>query len=133
MISETFSAISFNANGTYLDAKGYSNSVDGVGYIVQAPPIPARDFDIKWQGPMTVKTQREAQGWTVEMAIPWTSLGVEAPKPGTIMGVQMQRTHAVPTEESEFITTGRDRLSGTVLPICKYYAVPERFAELRFE
>ncbi len=122
-----------NPNAAYLEGRGYSNSSDGPCFLTQSPPIPARDWTMKWQVPLTVKTARAPQAWTAELAIPWTSLGIAAPQPGAKMGVQMTRTHAIPTEESEFITTGRDTMSGTVLPTCKYYAVPERFAELVFE
>ena len=124
----------FNANGAVLDARGFNELAGGGPLYVDVNSGKAyRTFDKSWNASCTVKAGREDGAWCVEAAIPWKSLGLAAPKPGKKMGVQFARTHANPVEESEFITTGRDRLTATIIPACKYYHRPARFAALTFE
>ncbi len=59
-----------------------------------------------WNGPCTVTTGREKDAWTVNLAIPWKSLGIEPPKKGDRMGLQLVRTHAsAPYEVSQWAST----------------------------
>ncbi len=60
----------------------------------------------EWNGPCTVATSREKDAWTVELAIPWKTLGVAPPKPGDRMGLQLARTRAQePSEVSQWAST----------------------------
>ena len=45
----------------------------------------------EWDAPCTVKTHMGAEEWTVEMAIPWKSLGIEPPKQGDRLGANLCR------------------------------------------
>ena len=124
----------FNANGAVLDARGF-HELAGPGpiYVDVDSGRAYRTYDKAWNAACTVKASRDKGAWRVEAAIPWKSLNAAAPRAGRKMGVQLLRTHANPVEESEFITTGRDRLTATIIPACKYYHSPARFAELVFE
>lgn len=48
--------------------------------------------DSKWNGEWTWATGREKDAWTLEMTIPWKTMGIAAPAPGTRMGMELVRT-----------------------------------------
>lgn len=78
--------------------------------------------DVSWNAEQTVEAGREEDAWTVECAIPWKSIGVEAPAPGTRIGLNVARTRAqVPREISQWSCT------------FERSAAPERFGELVLE
>ena len=47
--------------------------------------------DSSWSGPMDHAVGRESGAWTIEIAIPWTSLGMEAPADGRRVCLQFVR------------------------------------------
>ena len=55
--------------------------------------------DKSWNPEWEVKTAVGAKHWTAEMRIPFASLGVSKPEPGTIWGVNLLRTREAPHEE----------------------------------
>lgn len=126
----SFFRYSVNAGGAVLDGRGYNNDADGVRYQNLLLINDWRSFDKGWDGPCTLKTGREAGAWTVEMAIPWSSLGVKKGRKGQRIGLQLARTHANPYEESAWLTLGRDYNTGAMMPTCKLYSSPARYAEL---
>ena len=55
--------------------------------------------DKSWNPEWEVKTAVGAKHWTAEIRIPFASLGVGKPEPGTIWGVNLIRTRRAPEEE----------------------------------
>ena len=51
----------------------------------------SREQDASWNGDLSVAVGREAGGWTVELAVPWASLGAERPKAGAKIRVLVAR------------------------------------------
>jgi hypothetical protein len=47
--------------------------------------------DRTWDGEHAAATGRQEQAWTVEIAIPWRTLGIERPKPGSRLGLLLGR------------------------------------------
>lgn len=77
-------------------------------YTISATGVVARrvGHDAPWRGPCTVKVGRESGAWTVEMAIPWGSLQMDAPAPGRRIGVEFARHRAQdPPEHSRWAGT----------------------------
>ena len=68
---KTYYQFVFNAKGVAYDGSGMSG---------------------KWNGQHNAKTSRTMDAWTLEIAIPWQTIGVKAPKPGTKVGLQIVRT-----------------------------------------
>jgi 3',5'-cyclic AMP phosphodiesterase CpdA len=54
-----------------------------------------------WTGEFTSKTGREADAWTAEVAVPWKTIGCDAPKPGTKMGFNVARSRLPESAEAE--------------------------------
>jgi len=76
---KSFYLFDFNANGAVYDAF---------------------EREPEWNGEHTVKSGREKDAWTLEVAFPWKTLGFDAaPAPGTKMGLQIARFRAQKPEE----------------------------------
>ena len=59
-----------------------------------------------WTGEFTSKTGRETDAWTVELAVPWKTIGCDAPKPGTKMGFNVARSRLPdPSEVTQWSPT----------------------------
>jgi len=65
---QTYYQYIFNANGVIFDAIGRDES---------------------WNGSCTVKAGRESNAWTLEAAISWKVVGMETPKAGTRIGLEL--------------------------------------------
>ena len=52
------------------------------------------------EAPLHAAGRVESNAWTLEAAIPWTSLGVEPPEPGKRMGLELARTRAQEPRET---------------------------------
>lgn len=70
---ETYFQFVANARGALYDARGFDGSWDAEG--------------------VAIATGRQADRWTVELAIPWQALGRRAPAPGQTLGMLFARTH----------------------------------------
>jgi len=87
---------------TNLDRKTYFHFIFNAAGVVQD----GRQMDDSWNGECTVKTGREANAWTAEIAIPWATLGLDAPEIGTRIGLELARTRAQePGEISQWAPT----------------------------
>ncbi|NLC58558.1 MAG: hypothetical protein GX774_17130 [Armatimonadetes bacterium] len=64
----------------------------------------ARNDVRDWSAPWSAKVGRERGAWTVEMAIPFTSLGITAPPQATLWGVNVFRVR--PPEMSGWVCPG---------------------------
>jgi hypothetical protein len=49
-------------------------------------------FDSQWNGEWTAAAGRESDGWTLEIALPWKTLGLEVPAPDSRLGLELVRT-----------------------------------------
>ena len=58
------------------------------------------DFVAKWE----VKTGRTAEAWTIEIAIPWSTLGI-TPKAGDVIGLNLNRERKTVPENDCWICT----------------------------
>jgi hypothetical protein len=66
-----------------------------------------------WDAPWTVATAQDAEGWTVEMRLPFASLGIQVANDVATMGLIVHRTIARKNEQITFpaISPGRELLS----------------------
>ncbi len=72
---------------TNLDRKTYYQFVINANGVV----YDGLGRDGAWNGKCTAKASREADAWTLEVAIPWKTIGMDAPKPGTQLGFEVAR------------------------------------------
>ena len=105
-----------NPKGVLFTGKAFNDAADDTGMLNQDLLSGKRWIDKNWKGACTVKAAFADGAWTVEMAIPWTTLEVGEPKPGMKMGVQFMRNQAATGEYSEWSAAGRDRNTGAMLP-----------------
>ncbi len=73
----------------------------------------------------------EGKYWSVEMAIPFESLGVAPPVRGTVWGVNVLRSTRWPVYQKE--AGGSRDENSTLSPCPGYYPVPVAFADLVFD
>jgi hypothetical protein len=67
----------------------------------------SRNGDKAWNGDWTATTKRTAEGWSVEVRIPWATLGLTGqPKPGVEIGVNVGRVRNADGEGSQWSPTG---------------------------
>ena len=59
-------------------------------HVVKCYPNIRTDFDPKWQSAV----QLGEKEWTVEVAIPWSEMGISAPRSGSKLGANLCRTRA---------------------------------------
>jgi 3',5'-cyclic AMP phosphodiesterase CpdA len=83
-----------------------------------------KGFSAAWTGEFTSKTGREADAWTAEVAVPWKTIGCDAPKPGTKMGFNVARSRLPESAEAE-VTQWSPTFAG--------HHVPTQFGTLIFE
>ena len=62
----------------------------------------------EWDAPCTVKTAKGEKEWTVEMAIPWKSLGIDPPKPGDRLGANLCRYRPASHGWTDWVRTHPD-------------------------
>lgn len=55
----------------------------------------ARGHDPTWNSKSRLRTKVAADGWTLEMAVPWADLGVAAPRAGKVVGFNVCRDRYV--------------------------------------
>ncbi|HRU05847.1 MAG TPA: DUF6067 family protein, partial [Candidatus Brocadiia bacterium] len=58
-----------------------------------------------WNGAWEHRTSRRADGWQVEMAIPWKTLGVEEPKAGQVLRMNLASNHTVAGQEGAEVSS----------------------------
>jgi len=91
----TYHTIMVTPRGNVYDGVGF-NMADALPALTSGRPFDATlTFDRAWNLEPKIQTGFEIGHWTVEMAIPWSELGVEAPEAGSTMGLQLAR-NAVP-------------------------------------
>ena len=95
--------LTVNASGTQRDAIGYQ----GVAW---------------WNGHWSARTSVRADGWTVEIRVPFKTLGIEGPRPREAWGLNLCRRYSSPD--------GR-RLSAWT-PVEHWYNFPWHFGRLLF-
>jgi len=63
-------------------------------FIVNAADVmfDGKGWDKAWNGKWTAATGREPDGWTLEIAIPWATLGCPVPALGSQLGMELVRT-----------------------------------------
>jgi hypothetical protein len=81
-----------NANGAIRDAQAYDNS---------------RTSNTEWEGVMHVETSRHAGGWSVEMAIPFSTLRFDASRPSQRWGLNFLRRVRRKSEDSMWAPVAR--------------------------
>ncbi len=112
---KTYYRLVVNPDGVVADGKGFNDAdADGRVYLQGLLPY-YRNIDYKPDIDFTVATSRRDDRWTVEMAIPWKSLGLKSAPDGP-MGLQFTRTCPDTNERSEWATTGIDYNTGAMIP-----------------
>ena len=48
-------------------------------------------WNAKWNGQHNAKTDRQVDAWTLELAIPWATIGLKTPESGTKLGLEIVR------------------------------------------
>lgn len=84
--------IMVNANGAVRDAQAYDNS---------------RTSNTEWEGVMHVETARHADGWSVEMGIPFSTLRFDPGRPAQEWGVNFVRRVRRKNEDSLWAPVAR--------------------------
>lgn len=78
-----------------LDRKSYYQfAVNANAFVYDCHII-----DGNWNGDLTVKAGHETNAWTLEAAIPWGTLGLDNPGPGTKIGFDVVRSRAQKPQE----------------------------------
>jgi len=104
---KTYIHYTLNTAGAFADARKSGDMLK---------PDPA------WNGEITIATGKTDSAWTLEIAVPYKTLGIEYPKPGTRMGFEISRTRAQrPDEVSQWSPTGGGN------------HIPDRFGILEFK
>lgn len=80
----------FAVNAAGIQADGFSPKADAT--------------DLAWNGAFTAATKRLDNAWTLEMALPWKTLGIDAPAVGRVLPVLLVRDRALdgPAEVSRW-------------------------------
>lgn len=86
---------------TNLDRKTYFQLV----FNPEAVAYDSLGYDKTWNGLFTAKAGREANAWTLEVAIPWATLGMEPPMPGQQIGFEVVRNRAQSGERTMWSPT----------------------------
>jgi len=82
-----------------------------------------KQVSVKWDCPdIAVKTARRGDAWTLEMAVPWASLDMEAPKEGQTIRAEFARSRYI----------GNARITSQWAPTLGWNHVPTRFGTIRF-
>ncbi len=89
---KTYFQLVFNPAAVAYDAIGAS-SYDAIG------------ASRAWNGLFTAKTGREAEAWTLEVAVPWATLQMEPPTPGQRIGLEVVRNRAQSGELTQWSPT----------------------------
>jgi len=102
----------------------FAINANAVIFDEEKKPGPIQDnLDNRWDSHCVVKAGREPGAWTLEAALPWQSIGIRAPEPGTKIGLEVQRNRKQgPEEMSQWSPT----FSG-------WGHVPQRFGVLALE
>jgi len=79
------------------------------------------ESDVKWDSTLTARTSRGDKGWAAEIAIPWSDLHTQAPKPGDTLRLNLNR------EQQQ-----RNEWSGWAMTQTGFHE-PECFGVVRFE
>ncbi len=58
-----------------------------------------------WNGLFAAKAGREAEAWTLEVAVPWATLQMEPPTPGQRIGLEVVRNRAQSGELTQWSPT----------------------------
>jgi sialate O-acetylesterase len=124
--------ITVNPKGLMLDATCFNDAVEGPKWLRGDLLASQRGMDKTWESGAKIETGEGGGAWTAVMTIPWKSIGVE-PKAGLKMGLQMERYVAADEENSEWITAGRDRNTGAMMPWPKLFHSPMRFGTLTLD
>ena len=82
----------FNSLGTVCDLREWDQEVDDPLAIQAGAKKIIHKGEVEWNGPCEVKTSKGKDFWTVEVAIPARSLGVEQIIPGSRWGLNAART-----------------------------------------
>jgi hypothetical protein len=61
--------------------------------------------DVSWGADAAVITRRTAEEWRAEVAIPWAALGVQEPRAGARMGLELVREHIAPYDRQQWAPT----------------------------
>ena len=83
--------ITANSLGTVQDLKSdWSGQMDNTVFLC------GKEEDYTWQSRAVVKAGTDGKGWTVEMAIPWSSMDRKVPEPGERIGLNLSRNRTLP-------------------------------------
>ena len=86
---------------TNLDRKTYFQLVFNPAAVAYDGMV----FDKTWNGLFTAKAGREAEAWTLEVAVPWATLQMEPPTPGQRVGLEVVRNRAQSGELTQWSPT----------------------------
>jgi len=79
----------------FLDPKHNHADYFQLGVNLAGSFYDARRQDVTWNCAAGVKTKKLADGWSLELAVPWGDLGVASPKPGRLVGFNVCRDRNV--------------------------------------
>lgn len=117
---EHYHRIAVNPDAAVYEAAGYlSKSVYDMP-VFMGMLVFSRYNRAGWDGAYEVAAARRDGGgtadWSVELAIPWKTLGRGAPEPGAEIGIQFVRSLADTVVSYEWTPTGRERSTGAMMP-----------------
>lgn len=94
---------------TFLDRRnGYLFLVNPAGAVRDGQAFDnSRNLDFAWDAVVEVATQIDPEGWTVEMAIPWTTLRFDPSRDEQLWGVNFHRSIARRNERTAWAPLDR--------------------------
>ncbi len=114
---KTYARVAVNPEGTIYDGDGYNDGSMEDKLLLMNLLQYYRYFHAEKDYDVEVATKVEDDRWTVELAIPWKSLGLDGkPASGQTMGLQVTRKTPSAHENSEWATTGIDYNTGAMMP-----------------
>ena len=134
---QSYYRIAVNPAGALWDARGVNRRGIEQDVLMQEALYAWRSIDPKWDGTFERATARGAGRWTVELAIPWKTIGRDGPPAGQALPMQFNRYLARANRHVEWATTGRDRNTGAMMPphaMGQYimHHSPRRFGTVEF-
>ena len=129
---ETYHRFAVSAAGAIYDARATSDPDIDEAPLRMGLLERFRAGEAAWNGAIEAAVAQDGGGWSVELRVPWSALGREAPEAGETIPVQFARRFAEAGRHVVWQHTGRDRSTGAMPPRFNRGGLIEHYAPRRF-